>query len=139
MKFQRDADFDTYSIQAYRPGEIVVGTPQRVAGETEESVRQVQETLTRSFIIAARHLQVDWPPQQISELTLAHLEPIFSLQPEVFLLGSGARLAWPPPALLGTLAQRGIGTEVMDTAAACRTYNILMLEGRQVAAALLML
>ena len=62
-----------------------------------------------------------------------------SLKPEVVLLGSGARFIWPETAALAPLMQAGIVYEVMDTAAACRTYNILMSDGRRVAAALLMI
>jgi uncharacterized protein len=54
-------------------------------------------------------------------------------------LGSGRQLRFPDPALLAPLSERGVGVEVMDTGAACRTYNILMAEGRTVAAVLLMI
>ena len=60
-------------------------------------------------------------------------------KPEVVLLGTGARLRFPPAAVLAPLTRAGIGVEVMDTAAACRTYNILAGDGRRVVAALLMI
>ena len=60
------------------------------------------------------------------------------LEPELVVLGTGSRLRFPPPALTAGLLAKGIGVEVMDTAAACRTYNVLMSEGRQVVAALLL-
>jgi len=54
------------------------------------------------------------------------------------LIGTGARFQFPEPALLAPLQKAGIGVEVMDTQAACRTYNILLGEGRSVAAALIL-
>ena len=58
------------------------------------------------------------------------------MRPEIVLLGTGAAFSFPEPRKLASLHQAGIGVEVMDTAAACRTYNILMAEGRNVVAAL---
>ena len=63
---------------------------------------------------------------------------IAQLEPEIALLGTGDRQRFPHPRLIQALMARGIGVEVMDTSAACRTYNIVMLEGRRVAAALLL-
>ena len=63
---------------------------------------------------------------------------LLALEPEIVLLGTGATLRFPRPALSHCLTQAHIGLEVMDTAAACRTYNILVAEGRRVLAALLL-
>jgi uncharacterized protein len=71
-------------------------------------------------------------------LAEAHFEVIAGLEPEIVLLGTGGRQRFPRPSLLRSLLARGVGVEIMDTAAACRTYNIIMLEGRRVAAALLL-
>jgi uncharacterized protein len=73
----------------------------------------------------------------MDELTAADLEPVLALQPEVLLLGSGVRQVFPPHELLARLYAARVGFEVMDTGAACRTYNVLVGEGREVAAALL--
>jgi uncharacterized protein len=81
----------------------------------------------------------DWPPQRIEQATLADFRAIAALEPEIVLLGSGRGLRFPPAALLAPLYERGIGVEVMDTGAACRTYNILVTEGRIAAAALIMI
>lgn len=81
---------------------------------------------------------MDWPPASFDALTEAHFALIAELQPEVVLLGTGARLRFPHPRLTASLARAGIGLEVMDVQAACRTYNILMAEERVVAAALLL-
>ena len=68
----------------------------------------------------------------------AHFEAILALQPELVIFGSGARLKFVSPALLRALIDRRIGVETMDTPAACRTYNVLVSEGRSAVAALLL-
>ena len=80
----------------------------------------------------------DWPPGSFDELEKHHFDQLLEHQPEIILFGSGPTLRWPDPALLSTLAENGIGVEVMDTSAACRTYNILVSDQRHVAAALLL-
>ena len=79
---------------------------------------------------------VDWPVASFAALAEEHFERIAELKPEVVLLGTGARLRFPHPRLAAPLARAGIGLEVMDLQAACRTYNILVAEERAVAAAL---
>jgi uncharacterized protein len=79
-----------------------------------------------------------WDVARPADLDLARMEALAALDVEVLLLGTGSRLQFPPPALLLPLARARIGAEVMDTPAACRTYNILMGEGRRVAAALML-
>lgn len=78
-----------------------------------------------------------WAPARIEELQALHFEQVLSLQPELVIFGSGARHRFVSAALLRCLIERGIGVETMDTAAACRTYNVLASEGRTVLAALL--
>ena len=97
-----------------------------------------QQTYTASLIIMPDRI-VDWGPHNASGLGLKDFLLIAGLQPEVVVLGTGSRLRFPAPATTQPLIQARIGLEVMDTAAACRTYNILMSEGRRVAAALLMI
>jgi len=70
-------------------------------------------------------------------LTEEHFTQLATTQPELVIFGSGSRLRFAPPALMRALMQKRIGIETMDTLAACRTYNILAGEGRQVIAALL--
>lgn len=98
--------------------------------------RDVYQT---SIVVMPDRLITDWPPGDFAALVAEHFEPLAVLRPEVLLLGTGARLRFPQPPIIRALVAAGIGFEVMDTAAACRTYNILMSEGRQVAAALLMI
>lgn len=79
---------------------------------------------------------IDWEPRTLEQLEPEHFAFLLSLQPEMVLLGTGPMLRFPHPSLTKMLTAAGIGVEVMDTQAACRTYNILMAEGRRVAAAL---
>jgi len=79
-----------------------------------------------------------WAPADFNALTQAHFDEVLQLQPELVIFGSGARLRFPAPALLRELIARRIGVESMDSAAACRTYNVLVSEGRTVVAALLL-
>ena len=92
---------------------------------------------TASLLVAPLTLIADWPVTNAQTLTSAHLSAVLDLQPEVVLLGTGARLHFPTAEVMRPLIDAGIGFEVMDTGAACRTYNILMAEGRQVLAALI--
>ncbi|TAM50280.1 MAG: hypothetical protein EPN57_20895 [Paraburkholderia sp.] len=80
---------------------------------------------------------IDWPVSSFDALDPAHFELLLGQAPEVVVFGSGARLRFPHPRLTASLSTRRIGVETMDFMAACRTYNILMAEGRRVAAALL--
>jgi uncharacterized protein len=110
-----------YMIRAYGEGRIVIN----------------ERSFARSLIVTPDHLDPDWQPQVLAELSAVHLEPIAALKPEVVLLGVGHRLRFPGRETMNFFLQRGIGIEAMDTAAACRTFNLLMAEGRAVAAALL--
>ena len=80
---------------------------------------------------------LEWRITRFEDLSLASFDFIAELAPEIVVFGSGARLRFPHPRLLASLSSRGIGVETMDVHAACRTYNILVAEGRKVAAALL--
>ena len=93
---------------------------------------------SRSLVVTPEQLVSDWPVTALAALEPAHLAVLLDLAPEIVLLGTGTRLAFPHPALLAPLAQARIGVEVMDSRAACRTYNILMAEGRRVAAAIIL-
>ena len=121
MKFTLDRPATLHVVRGYAPGVLRIG----------------ERELARSVIVSAQTLIEDWRPQHIGELTAADLEPALALAPQVLLLGSGARQVFPPPELLARLYAARIGFEVMDTGAACRTYNVLVGEGRDVAAALI--
>ncbi len=79
-----------------------------------------------------------WPVASLAALAQAHFELILALQPELVILGSGPRMRFVSATLLRPLIDRRIGVEMMDTPAACRTYNVLASEGRAVVAALLL-
>jgi len=90
-----------------------------------------------SLIVLPAQVITDWSVASFDTLTEQHFERIAELKPEVVLLGTGAKHRFAHPRLSRALTEAGVGLECMDTAAACRTYNILMAEGRHVAAALL--
>ncbi|MEW6705542.1 MAG: Mth938-like domain-containing protein [Pseudomonadota bacterium] len=90
-----------------------------------------------SVLVPWRGPVTAWPVAQLQALSAAHFEQVLALAPELVIFGSGTRLRFIPPALSRGLVERGIGMETMDTAAACRTYNVLASEGRSVVAALL--
>lgn len=90
-----------------------------------------------SLIVLPNRLVTDWPVTGFDALTAEHIAIIASLAPEVVLLGTGTRHRFAHPRIGTPLLEIGVSLECMDTAAACRTYNILMAEGRHVAAALI--
>lgn len=90
-----------------------------------------------SLVVLPNQIMEDWHATDFNSLTAEHFNKILSLEPEVVLLGTGDKHRFIHPKLSRALTEAGIGVECMDTAAACRTYNILMAEGRHVAAALL--
>ncbi|HEX2543207.1 MAG TPA: Mth938-like domain-containing protein [Caldimonas sp.] len=92
---------------------------------------------TESVIVPWRGPVVPWNAAAFESLTAEHFERLAALGPELVIFGSGMRIRFPPPALLRPLIEARIGVETMDTAAACRTYNVLFAEGRPVVAALL--
>lgn len=103
-----------------------------------EGFVQLNGERRESSLLVLPERVMDWPPASFDALAEAHFALIAELQPEVVLLGTGARLRFPHPRLTASLARAGIGLEVMDVQAACRTYNILMAEERVVVAALLL-
>jgi len=96
-----------------------------------------EQRLERSFILAPNRLIEDWRPRQVADLRPEDLAPALALEPAVVLLGSGPSLVFPAPAVLAACLTRGIGIEVMDNAAAARTFNVLAGEARRVVAAFL--
>ena len=133
MKFSRELSEGLYTIHAYREGEVTVNSPRREEGVDEEG----RIALRRSFIISPQRLLREWPATAVSELDADRLSPLTELNLEVVLLGTGKQLSFPVADQLAALVSLGIGYEVMDSAAACRTYNILAGEGRQVGAAII--
>ena len=93
---------------------------------------------SHSLIVLPEKMISPWEVARFEDLTEQHFEFILSLQPEIVLLGTGATLRFPHPKLIQALTRTQVGVEAMDTGAACRTYNILVAEGRKVAAALML-
>ena len=110
-----------YQIRAYAPGTIRVN----------------DKTLSSSIIITPTRLIEDWAPANIQELTTESLALIAELRPDILLIGTGSVMTILSAEIYGPLINLGIGVEFMDTSAACRTYNALSAENRNVAAALL--
>jgi len=90
-----------------------------------------------SIVVTPARLVHDWPATDFDRLAAEHFEFLRSLAPDIVLLGTGAMLRFPRPALTHCLATARIGLEVMDNNALCRTFNILVGEGRNVIAAVL--
>ncbi len=88
------------------------------------------------LIISAQNLLIDWNVSDPNSLTLADLELAISFEPELIILGTGNSVCIPNLDLMAEAANQGIGLEIMDTPAACRTYNVLVHENRAVVAAL---
>lgn len=122
MKLQPDRAEGVNFIQSRTPGELVING----------------QTWTESILVPATGAVRAWPPADPAGLLVEHVEMIAAASPELVILGTGARLRFAAPALLQPLMKRRIGVETMDTAAACRTYNVLVSEGRNVLAALML-
>ena len=121
MGLTRDENQASNQIRGFQPGRIQVNN----------------HFYTTSIIVSAERLIENWHPQTISELTRDDLRIIIELSPAIFLLGTGSSLEFPDLEIYGDLINEGIGVEVMDTAAACRTYTVLTAENRNVVAALI--
>lgn len=115
-----------------RPGDHLF-----IRSVTREGIQVVDRVFSGSLIISADRIVEDWAVEAPQDLDEASFDPIFALDPEVVLLGTGARQVFPDPQLMMCFHRRGTGIEVMATAAACRTFNVLVSERRRVVAALL--
>lgn len=122
MKIQPDRSDGVNTITRHDPSSIWVGTV----------------SFAHSLLVPWTGEVQRWAPARFDELQATHFEQALSLRPELLIFGSGSRHRFVAPALLRGLIERGIGVETMDTAAACRTYNVLASEGRAVLAALLL-
>ncbi len=135
MKFNLE-NSDRYTVIGYQPGEITVLLGMTTETE-DERPRPQKQTLRTSFILTPNQLITDWPVSSIEALGSHHLDTILALAPELVLIGSGATHRFPDVSLLAPLLQAQIGYEIMDSHAACRTYNLLRGEGRRVVAGIL--
>ncbi|MGE5616995.1 MAG: Mth938-like domain-containing protein [Bacillota bacterium] len=121
MKIERDAPDGRNTFTAYGEGYVDVNR-----------VRYTGSVVVNGDTVSG------WAATSVETLSPEQVEAVAALRPEIALIGTGKRFAFPEPAALAPLYRAGIGVEVMDTHAACRTYNILLGEGRNVAAALIL-
>ena len=97
-----------------------------------------RERFEHPIVVTPEQVLTDWQPQGFDALEETHFAYFLALKPEILLLGTGAQQRFAHPRLYQALSAAGIAVEFMDTAAACRTYNILMAEVRKVVAAILL-
>jgi len=118
MKFAEDQNNSKYKITGYESDGVEIN-----------GIMHKQ-----SLIIAPMELIDDWQPQNLDSLKVEHFEAFYTMKPEVIILGTGPKQIFPDREILKYLVQNRIGYEIMDTQAACRTFNIIMAEGRTVVA-----
>jgi uncharacterized protein len=112
--------------------------PNAIVACSAREVRLPARAVAGSVIVTRDAVIDDWRPPDVERLEIAHFEALLALSPDVVLLGTGERQRLPPLSLYAEFAARGIGLEVMDNRAACRTYNLLLGEFRDVAVALML-
>jgi len=121
MQFTRDFRLDINLIRSHTTGALVIG----------------DQTYTSNLILSPSQIMPDWAVASTEFLTIEQLKDALAMKPGILLLGTGELQTFPDPELMAAVMGLGIGLEVMDTAAACRTYNILASENRPVVAALI--
>jgi len=107
-----------------------------IQGVSEVSITVSGTPYRRAIALTPDKVFTDWDPVPVAELTDSDIESLLGQLPEVLLLGTGGTNLFPSRELMFAFARRGVGFEVMDTAAAARTFNVLSTEGRRVAALL---
>ncbi len=120
MKLQPEKS-DVQTLTAHGPGWVAINN----------------ERIDTSVVVGSRGERFVWDCSSFEQLGAEHFAQLASMGAELIVFGSGARIRFPQPAWLQPLMAQRTGVETMDTAAACRTYNILASEGRHVVAALL--
>lgn len=121
MKLHLNSDNSILLIQSYAGNQIRIG----------------DRTYRSSLLISPGRIIDDWHPRSPADLTVADFRLMLELDPELVLLGTGERLQFPIQSITRPLIHQSVGLDVMDTAAACRTYNVLAHEGRNVVASLI--
>lgn len=121
MKFTLDNANAVLAVTARLPGEVRLGG----------------RALRHSFVVHGGSLMEDWAVVDVAGLAAA-LEAVLARQPDILVLGTGEHQVFPPAEVVAMVAGRGVGFEVMDNGAACRTYNLLLAEGRNVALAVIL-
>ena len=122
MKFAQDSQDDGYVITGYEKNSISING----------------KDFSQSLIITKLKLNENWELDSIALLNSDHIDQILLFKPELILIGTGNKLIFPSTEVYSGIIKQGIGVDFMDTGAACRTYNILMGEGRDVVAGLIL-
>jgi len=121
MKFAQDCQQEGYVITSYDNSSICING----------------KTFSKSLIVASRQLGENWEIETVESLRETHINQLLLFNPELIIIGTGNKLVFPAVEVYSSIIRRGIGIDFMDTGAACRTYNILMSEGRDVVAGLI--
>ena len=121
MKLQPDKQPSLNTVSAYGPDYIEINA----------------QRYSSSLLLSPESPVIEWSCTRFEDIKIEDFEQIAKLEPAVVIFGSGGRIRFPQPALIAPLIACNIGLETMDLQAACRTYNVLMAEGRKVVAALL--
>ena len=95
------------------------------------------KTFKQSLIITPKRLHENWEAGSVDQLQSIHIDNVLEFEPELIIIGTGNKLIFPAVEIYSRIIKRGIGVDFMDTGAACRTYNILMSEGRNVVAGII--
>ena len=122
MKFAQDSQDEGYVITAY----------------DNDAVSINGKTFSQSLIVTTTQLDDNWDVTGIELLAPNHIDQVLSFKPELIIIGTGNKLIFPAVEVYSAIIKHGIGIDFMDTHAACRTYNILMSEGRDVVAGLIL-
>lgn len=122
MKFTEHRDSNIFAVKNYAYGNVKVNNL----------------TFTKSFYLTQHKTNADWACNHITELSIERLNELIDEKPEVIILGTGDKQEFPKPQMFAHCAAQGIGLEVMANDAACRTYNVLTTEDRDIVLALIM-
>ncbi len=122
MKFSEDYATGTNVIRAFSGNTIEINN----------------KSYQQSLVVSSHLLIENWNVSHVDGLTLQHWQKLLQHKPEVIIIGTGKLIAFPHPASYAAAINSGIGVEFMDSAAACRTYNVLVSENRQVLAGIIL-
>ena len=103
----------------------------------EKGIRVGDDYINKALILSEQELITDWGVAKVADINEESLQAVFDLQPELVIIGTGEKQVFLAPPVQTLFFKRNIGFEVMTTDAACRTFNVLVTEGRKVVAALL--
>jgi uncharacterized protein len=127
-----------FILRAMPLAEDIVTSRYRITSYSDDSIRINETVHRRSLVLTADSLHSPWEVTGLQHLSADSLAPIFDTEPAVVLLGTGPKQHFPPAKIYALFGERGIGLEVMDNGALCRTFNILVAEDRAVTAAIIL-